>query len=225
MMRAAAILATIARGDTRMPRDPEPPPERQDAPLEHELAALLRDQQYDQLATRALEAYSDGLYGYLISLMKNPMDAAEVFSQAVEDFWRGLPRFRGEARVQTWLYKLAQHAACRFRRSPWNRGDRTSDSKIDDLVAAYSHTAPWRDTEVKDHIRTLRDDLDPDDRALLILRVDRDLGWKDVALVMLEHDQPTAAAIDREAARLRKRFEHVKKQLRARVATAGLVDP
>lgn len=201
------------------------PPQPQEAALEQELATYLRDQRYDQLATRALEAYSDGLYGYLVGLMKNPMDAGEVFSQAVEDFWRSLPRFRGEARVQTWLYKLAQHAACRFRRSPWNRGDRTGDSQIDHLVAAAcSRTEPWRDTEVKDHIRTLRDDLDPDDRALLILRVDRNLGWKDVALVMLERDEPTAADLDREAARLRKRFEHVKKQLRARAATAGIVD-
>jgi RNA polymerase sigma-70 factor (ECF subfamily) len=192
--------------------------------LEQVLVELLRERQYDQLATLALEAYSDGLYGYLIGLMNNPMDAAEVFSQAIEDFWRGLPGFRGDARVQTWFYKLGQNAACRFRRSPWNRGDRTGDSKLEHLVAtAYSYTEPWRNTEVKDRVRTLRDALEQDDRALLILRVDRGLGWKDVALIMLEHDSPTAAEVDREAARLRKRFEHVKKELRARAVTAGLV--
>src|ERR1051325_2857523 len=146
--------------------------------LEQALAELLRERQFDRLATLALEAYSDGLYGYLIGLMNNPMDAAEVFSQTIEDFWRGLPRFRGEARVQTWFYKLGQHAACRFRRSPWNRGDRTGDSKIEQLIAAaHSHTEPWRDTEVRDQVRTLRDALEHEDRALLLLRSARGLGW------------------------------------------------
>jgi DNA-directed RNA polymerase specialized sigma24 family protein len=92
--------------------------------LERTLGMLLRDHKYDLLAKVAFEHYSSELYGYLVNTMRNPADAAEVVSQAIEDFWRGLPHFRGGAKIKTWLYKIAQNAALRFRRSPWNRVDR-----------------------------------------------------------------------------------------------------
>jgi RNA polymerase sigma-70 factor (ECF subfamily) len=72
-------------------------------------------------------------------------------------------------------------------------------------------------TDVKDRVRALRARLAPDDQTLLVLRVDKDLGWRDIALVELGDDAPTAV-LDRVAATLRKRFERVKQRLRELVA-------
>jgi RNA polymerase sigma-70 factor (ECF subfamily) len=61
---------------------------------------------------------------------------------------------------------------------------------------------------------------------LLILRVDRRLDWTEIARVLLEtpeHLPPDAAALKREAARLRKRFQIVKDRLRERVEREGLL--
>jgi RNA polymerase sigma-70 factor (ECF subfamily) len=74
----------------------------------------------------------------------------------------------------------------------------------------------------------VREQLEPDDQMLLILRVDRQLEWRDLALVMSTRDHcPTArlddAALDREAARLRKRFERVKAELKDLAQEAGLL--
>jgi len=41
-------------------------------------------------------------------------------------------------------------------------------------------------TEAKDHFVELRNALDADDRALLVLRVNRGMRWEEVAWVMLE---------------------------------------
>ena len=75
-------------------------------------------------------------------------------------------------------------------------------------------TAGYLRTDVKQHVRSLRSQLDPDDQLLLVLRVDKDLGWRDIAMVMLG---PDAADVElaRHAAALRKRFERVKLRLRA----------
>jgi RNA polymerase sigma-70 factor (ECF subfamily) len=192
--------------------------------LERALGILLQERKLDQLARTAFEHYSRELYGYLVNTMRNPEDAAEVFSQTIEDFWRGLPRFRGGAKIKTWLYKIAQNAALRFRRSPWNRGDRVGDDALQGLIAlAHSRTAPWQSTEVKNQARALREQLDDEDQALLTLRVDRDLDWAEVALVMLEDDDPKPDALAREAVRLRKRFQIIKDELRARARASGLV--
>ena len=193
--------------------------------VEGQLTTLLREGTYDRAATLALRSYGPELYGFLIHLMGGEVPAGDVFAQASEDFWRGLPSFGIQCSVRTWMYVVARNAAGRYWRSPWNRGDRTGDSAIDELIAdARSRTAPWLRTDVKDKWRALRETLSPDDRTLLVLRVDRGLAWTDVARVILGTDNPTPAALQRETARLRKQFQLLKTQMRAKAREAGIVD-
>ncbi len=194
--------------------------------VEVEIAGLIRARSFDAAATLALEAYGSELFGFLTHTLGNESDAGEVFSQLAEDLWKALPRFELRCSVRTWCYVLARHAIERYRRSPWNRGERRhSDSKIESAVAlARSRTQPWLRTEVKDRVRMLRDSLSDDDRTLLTLRVDRDLPWEDIARVMLGVDEPAADHVTRETARLRKRFQLLKTQLREKAAAAGLLD-
>jgi RNA polymerase sigma-70 factor, ECF subfamily len=191
---------------------------------EVELTTLIRAGAFEQAATRALEIYGAELYGFLVNHFAGESAASEVFGQVGEDLWKGLPQFGFRCTVRTWLYVLARNASSRYRRSPWQR-QRTSESALDHAMAkARSGTAPWLQTEVKDRWRTLRESLDPDDRSLLVLRVDRDLPWDDCARITLEDDTADDAAIAREAARLRKRFQFVKDDLRERAKAAGLLD-
>lgn len=193
--------------------------------VEATLARLVAEQAFDRVAKLALDAYGSELYGFLVNVVGGPTEASDVFSQTIENFWRGLPGFASRCSMRTWLYVLAQNAAVSYRRSPWNGARRTGDSHLDTLVAsARSRTAPWQRTDVKDKWRVLREALDPEDRSLLVLRVDRDLAWNDVARVTLGSAQPTAAELARETARLRKRFQLLKQQLRASAREAGLVD-
>ncbi|MGN6107017.1 MAG: sigma-70 family RNA polymerase sigma factor, partial [Kofleriaceae bacterium] len=97
-----------------------------------------------------------------------------------------------------------------------------SEAPQDALVAQVRETTLVHlRTAVKDRMRALRDQLEPDDRTLLILRVDRDLQWREIAQVLLG-DQADAAELDRHAATLRKRFERVKQRLRE---LASALDP
>lgn len=190
---------------------------------EAELIALIAARSFDAAATRALEAYGPELYGFLVSYLANESDAAEVFSQVGEDLWKGLPAFSARSSVRTWLYVLARHAAARYRRSPWNR--RTGDGHLDELVAqTRSRTQEFLRTETKDRWRALRESLAPDDRSLLILRVDRAMPWQDVARVSLGDEATDDAALAREVSRLTKRFQLLKEELRRRAREAGLLD-
>lgn len=191
--------------------------------LEDELTALIRAKALDAAATCALESYGPELYGFLVNYLDNEADAAEVFSQVGEDLWTGLPSFRLGCSVRTWLYVLARHAASRFRRSPWHR--RTGDSHLSGIVERVrTQTQPWARTDVKDRFRALRDALDPDDRSLLVLRVDRGLSWEEVARVTLGLEAPDADVLGRETDRVRKRYQLLKDDLRKRAREAGLVD-
>ena len=192
--------------------------------VEAEVAALVRSGSYDRAATLALSTYGPEVYGFLVHLMGGEAQAADVFSQASEDLWNGMPSFGLRCTMRSWMYVVSRHAAARYRRSPWQRPDRRGESALEAVVAdARSRTAPWLQTEVKDRWRALRESLDADDRTLLVLRIDRDLPWTEVARVMLGEENPSPDELDRESARQRKRFQLLKTELRDRARAAGLV--
>lgn len=64
----------------------------------------------------------------------------------------------------------------------------------------------------------MRARLDPDEQTLLILRVDRNLSWKDVAAVMSEPGH------ELDAAAVRKRFARLKAKLHRMARREGLRD-
>jgi RNA polymerase sigma-70 factor, ECF subfamily len=68
-------------------------------------------------------------------------------------------------------------------------------------------------------IERLRAMLTPEERTLLVLRLDRDLSWREVAIV-LEEEQGEPV----EEAALRKRFERVKERLVRLARDEGLVE-
>ncbi|HEX3476194.1 MAG TPA: sigma factor [Kofleriaceae bacterium] len=190
--------------------------------MEERLSSLLRDHARDELAALAVEAYGGELYGFLVHVVGEPVGAADVFAQMIEDLWRELPGFRGDCSVRTWLYRLAHQASVRHR-PPRNRAAPAASPAPPQLVAAaHTMTASWR-SEVDDRWRELRRELSPEDRALLVLRVDRQLAWPDIAQVMRsERAADAAGAVTHEATRLRARFQRLKDQLRVRARAAGL---
>jgi RNA polymerase sigma-70 factor (ECF subfamily) len=86
-----------------------------------------------------------------------------------------------------------------------------------------SATHVYQQTAVKDRVRALREQLDPDDQMLLVLRVDRGMAWRDLAMAMAGEVELDDAALEREAARLRKAFERVKDDLRRMATETGLL--
>ncbi|MCA9677914.1 MAG: sigma-70 family RNA polymerase sigma factor [Kofleriaceae bacterium] len=199
------------------------------AAAEARVRARHADGDLEAATTQALELYGPELFGFLQALARDDDTAAEAFSTFAEDLWKGLPRFRWESSLRTWAYALARNALHRVRRDPHRRAERNVPlSDIDqhpNLAAAVrSVTQPYLRTEIKDRFAALRDQLDPDDHALLILRIDRRMSWRDIARAMpLEGEGDDNAAVDRRAATLRKRFERAKTQLRDLATAHGIL--
>jgi RNA polymerase sigma-70 factor (ECF subfamily) len=87
-----------------------------------------------------------------------------------------------------------------------------------------SETASYLRAESKSKFAEIRKVLTPEDAALLTLRVDKQLPWNDVARVLLEESGNSGDDdVKRESARLRKRFEILKKKLLELGRQHGLV--
>jgi RNA polymerase sigma-70 factor (ECF subfamily) len=186
--------------------------------LEAEIRKRFDARDLEGAATVAIRGFGPEIYGFIASVQRSDADAADVFAQFCEEVWKGLPRFAWQCSFRTWAYTIARRTAFHFLRSPIRRVDRNVPLSRASAVArleaeAHSVTATFLKTAVKDKVARIREQLDPDDRLLLALRVDKQLGWNDVARVFLEDDAPSLDTLKRESARLRKRFELVKAKI------------
>jgi RNA polymerase sigma-70 factor (ECF subfamily) len=185
-------------------------------------AAAKRDR-WDVVATLVLRAYGQELLEYLIATARSEGDGNDAFSVFTERMWRGLPKFRWESTVRTWCYTVARRALAEVKRTaPARRAKLHAPlSQTPELAAlaadVRTRTVSFLRTAARDALAEVRDGLDPEDRELLILRVDRKLGWREVARILSEDEDLGAAALERRSAALRKRFEKLKEKLRIAV--------
>jgi len=188
--------------------------------VEAEIADLLESNDLPSAAAAILREYGPAILAYLASLARDEDRADDAFSQFCEDLWRGLPGFRRDASVRTWVYQLAWHAWLRNEREPYHRRGRPLATEEMSRLAAEvrSTTALHLRSEAKNAVARLREQLTPAEQSLLVLRIDRGLSWSDVASVMSTPEE------DLDAQTVAKRFQRVKDRLRKLAEDAGLLE-
>jgi RNA polymerase sigma-70 factor (ECF subfamily) len=190
--------------------------------LEADVRARCERGDHASAAAAIVRGYGPEIVRFIASLLRTTDDdLAEVFAMTCEDIVRGLPRFRFAASVRTWVYTLARHAVSRFRRSDRRRGRRiTLPGQLHDVAESVrSQTVEYLRTEVKDKFARAREKLDDDERTIFMLRVDRELGWRDIARILADEDLDDDALRKREQA-LRKRFETIKRHLKEHLSSS-----
>ena len=92
------------------------------------------------------------------------------------------------------------------------------------IEAVRSATLAHLKTEVKTEFQLLREQLEPEEQTILVLRVDRQMTWPQLAEVMADGDSIADEATRKsEAARLRKRFQSIKDKLRKLAKAEGVI--
>jgi RNA polymerase sigma factor (sigma-70 family) len=200
----------------------------QHAALEQQIRALCDTGDKKKAATLLLEGYGRELFGFLMSRLRDDDAAREVFSRFTEDLWRGLDGFRWRCPARIWSYTLARHAASRYiqetrrRRAhqvPLSRAGPLSE--IEQKIRTATLTLAR--TETKSRMARLRERLSVDDQTLLILRISRKLSWKEIAQVMLHEGEVVEdSVLEKEAVRLRKRYQSAKEKLKEMVLEEGV---
>jgi len=184
------------------------------------IAHLLSSGDLKAAATELLRAYGGEIFGFLMAMLRDETAANDAFSRFSEDLWRGLPGYEARATLRVWAYTIARHAALRERAAPHRKRERNisldADGALGEVAQAIrTETAPFLRTEFKTKVEKLREQLSEEERALLVLRVDRGLEWVDIARVFLSGDEPPPeASLFKESAKFRKRFQLVKDKLR-----------
>ncbi len=160
-------------------------------------------------------AHGPGVLGYLQAMAPSPDVGEELYAIVCERLWLALPTLHWELSPRTWMYAVGRNLL-----RDHFRGARPVAplSQVPELRAAIrSTTATYRRTAAKSKLARLREALDPEDRTLLILRVDREMPWREIARILAQSEGDAdvgAAELAKIGARARKRFERVKLRLR-----------
>jgi len=183
----------------------------------------------DTAATATLTAYGHEIRSFIGSRVREKSDADEVYSMFAEDLWVGLANFRWRCSMRTWAYTLARNAMTRYATSPQRRAARNLPlswpGALSNLVEQIrSTTQMYQKTDIKNRFLALREQLDPEDQMLLTLRVDRQLSYRDLAIMMSGNPECDEATIERESVRLRQALTRVRRELRRLGEAEGLLN-
>jgi RNA polymerase sigma-70 factor, ECF subfamily len=193
------------------------------------IQTALRARDFERATRLTLELYGAGVLRFLVARLRNVDDAREAYAMFAEDLWSSITRFEFRCTMRGWAYVLARNAAHRHLRSPQRRACHNEPisahaSALADPGSVRSATAPHQRTALKQRIRALRAQLAAEDQVILTLHVDGGLPFRELALVLQEPGAELhGSALTRSAARLRKRFERLKRELRTLAEAEGLL--
>ena len=119
-----------------------------------------------------VENYADFVYNVAFRMMGKPEDAEDVAQDAFLSAYRAFDRFRGDARVTTWLYRITVNAALmRLRKE--KRAHTLTQVGLDDVEVPDSDAGPeWSATssELGEKLQEGMARLPADLRTAVVLR-------------------------------------------------------
>ena len=144
--------------------------------------------------TRLVNRYDDGLRALAFHLLGSREAMDEALQETYLNAYRGLPQFRGEAGVGTWLYRIAYTTCLQRLRRP-QRLEPTDDEQLEELAAPSRDIAD--DVALRDEVRRALGTLTPGQRVAVLL-IHRDgFSYADAAEIL---DVPVGTVASRVAA-------------------------
>jgi DNA-directed RNA polymerase specialized sigma24 family protein len=178
-----------------------PDPRSPDDAVVHDVRDLLARDDRAAALHALFAAYGAEVFGLLVGVLDDTRLADEVYADVVAQVSDELAHFEWACSLRVWLYGIAR-AALRARRK---REHRPSDQATRDNTRASRALRPV--------VVAVRRGLSEEERELLILRIDRELDWTQLALVELGSDASTPE-VATEARRMSARFDKLVERVR-----------
>jgi len=163
--------------------------------------------------------YQDKVYNLILRLVGNREDAEDLTAETFVNAFRAWDRFRGEARVSTWLHQIAVNN-CKNRFKQKDRRREREPVSLDDTIETESgelsrEVADWRnaperlllDEELKLQIRKAVDALPLEYRTVLVLAQQEDLSYEEIARITNLSVPAVKTRLHRARNRVRQRLE------------------
>ena len=171
-----------------------------------------------QAATTFLRTYGPTVLRYLRSLLREEGAVDDAFSLFAEWAWTGIGHFRGDSSLRTWAFGVAWNAARRVSDEAWRKHkERLQTHDASKLAQEIRATSALELDRQSDKLEELRRELSADEQNLLVLRIDQQLSWEEIAAILADSGERVSLPV------LRKRFERLKERIGQLARKRGLV--
>jgi len=124
---------------------------------------------------RLYERHSAYVYNTCLGILGNPEDARDATQDTFVQLYRSLPKFRGQSRLSTWLYRIAVNKCMDALRS------RPKWESADSLELVRNADRPAAEHLQEEHVRQTILKLRSDFRAVLVLYYFQQLSYAEIA--------------------------------------------
>jgi RNA polymerase sigma-70 factor, ECF subfamily len=171
------------------------------------VALLDRARRGDQEAFAAvIRHYDPGLRTLAYRLLGDRDRMDDALQEAYVKAFRALPRFRGDSRVGTWLYRIAYNACL----DELKRSHRVVHLPLEEIPEPAGSWADPGEAVVRRHdLAQALAALPPDERAAVLLVDAQGFDYKDAASVLGVPAGTVASRLSRARAALRRAVSHV----------------
>ncbi len=176
---------------------------------------------FDRLLTR----YQASVYNVVYRIVGNPQDAADTVQEVFLKVYRGLDKFQGNSSLKTWIFRIAVHEGCNYKR--WWRRHAQRETSLETCLgsvdrARADHDAPTLgdmlversrspfDTtasqEMRDIVGKALDEIPRHYRTAVVLRDLEDLSYDEITEVLGVSLGTVKSRVGRGREALRKRL-------------------
>lgn len=179
-------------------------PDSERVELEKERELIARAQKGDKAAFAALvRTHQDEVYTLARRLAGDPHLASDIAQETLVRAWRALPKFRGDSRLSTWLYRITVNTS-------WTQKARAKRHQTSPIEEHYDIAAPedgdhpavaGEMLDLRERLRVALDRLPEGQRQVVVLKDIR--GWSHAEIADATGISVTAAKVRLHRARAR----------------------
>jgi RNA polymerase sigma-70 factor (ECF subfamily) len=152
------------------------PPNERNSPATIETDTVAAAVAGDRSALRQIyEATSDRVFGLMVRIV-GQQDADDLTQQTFVQAFTKISHFNGDAKFETWLYRLATNEALQHLRREKHR--RTKELAVEPLTRQTDYVVQDEEAGM---LRRALDALDPELRVIFTLKVEGGLSYQDIA--------------------------------------------
>lgn len=112
---------------------------------EKQLVADLQNPAKASLAFDSMmRAYGERIYWHIRKMVANHDDASDILQNVFLKAWSNIENFRGDARLSTWLYKIAVNESLNFINKERHRSEATTEEEAS-FIFNNLESDPWFD--------------------------------------------------------------------------------
>lgn len=152
--------------------------------LENRIAQWLSKRDFDAALTAIEEGYGPELFGFIRMRTATLSDAEDAYGDFRLAMVRGIRTFQQRSAVRTWAYVVARNELLASNRRRIGRAQVMSEVPPGSQPEPTDTRPTWQRTTGFARLGQLRALLDDEEQELFVLRVDREMPFSEIALVL-----------------------------------------